>query len=142
MKGKQGKDTVFAKVIIRRVFAYKESGWCSFLAEDEDGNILRMKGTLANEPKPDMFYEVEMEAEPEDTKYGLQYKVRYAGPGLPETEAGIYEYLAAGNIKGIGKVTAKRLVKKFGKDTLDVIHNEPERLLEVSGISKKSWKRS
>lgn len=137
MKGKQGKDTVFAKVIIRRVFAYKESGWCSFLAEDEDGNILRMKGTLANEPKPDMFYEVEMEAEPEDTKYGLQYKVRYAGPGLPETEAGIYEYLAAGNIKGIGKITAKRLVKKFGKDTLDVIHNEPERLLEVSGISKK-----
>lgn len=137
MKGKQGKDTVHAKVMIRRVFAYKESGWCSLLAEDGDGNILRMKGTLAHEPKPDMFYEVEMEAEPEDTKYGLQYKIRYAEPGLPETEAGIYEYLAAGNIKGIGKVTAKKIVKRFGKDTLDVIHSEPQRLLEVSGISKK-----
>lgn len=137
MKGKQGKDTVHVKAVIRRVFAYKESGWCSFLAEDEDGNILRMKGTLAHEPKPDMMYEIEMDAKPDDTKYGLQYQVRYAEPGLPETEAGIYEYLAAGNIKGIGKVTAKKIVKRFGKDTLDVIHNEPQRLLDVSGISKK-----
>ena len=83
MKGKQGKDTVHVKAVIRRVFAYKESGWCSFLAEDADGNILRMKGTLAHEPKPDMMYEIEMEAKPEDTKYGLQYQVRYAEPGLP-----------------------------------------------------------
>lgn len=137
MKGKREKDTVHAKLIIRRVFAYKDDGWCSFLAEDKDGSILRLTGTLANEPKPDMIYEVEMEAEPEDTKYGLQYKVRYAEPGLPETEAGIYEYLSARNIKGIGKATAKKIVKKFGKDTLDMIHNDPQRLLEVSGISKK-----
>lgn len=137
MKGKREKETVHAKLIIRRVFAYKDSGWCSFLAEDRDGNILRLTGTLVNEPKPDMVYEVEMDAEPEETKYGPQYKAYYAEPGLPETEAGIFEYLSAGNIKGIGEATAKKLIRKFGKDTLDVIHNDPRRLLGVSGISEK-----
>lgn len=138
---KREKNTVRARLTIRRVFAYKDDGWCSFLAEDKDGGILRLTGTLVNEPKPDMVYEMEMDAEPEDTKYGLQYKVRYAEPGLPETEAGILEYLSAGNIKGIGEATAKKLIKKFGKDTLDVIHNSPQRLLEVSGISKKKLEK-
>lgn len=141
MKGKKEKDTVHAKLIIRRVFAYKDDGWCSFLAEGKDGDILRLTGTLANEPKPDMMYEVEMDAEPEDTKYGPQYKLRYAESGLPETEAGIYEYLSAGNIKGIGKATAKKIIKNFGKDILDVIHNDPQRLLEVSGISQRKLEK-
>jgi hypothetical protein len=67
MKGKEGKDTVHVKVMIRRVFAYKESGWSSFLDEDADGNIQRLKGTLANEPKTDMTYQIEMEAKATQT---------------------------------------------------------------------------
>ncbi len=125
-----------ATLMVRRVFAYKESGWCSFLAEDENGEVYRLTGNLASEPKPDTTYEVEAKEQPE-TKYGVQYKIIHAEVGLPKTEEGIYKYLASGNIKGIGEATAKKIVGKFGTETLDIIHNEPERLLEISGISKK-----
>lgn len=42
-----------------RVFARKESSWCSFLAKDEKGNTRRLVGTLTSEPRPGMAYEVE-----------------------------------------------------------------------------------
>ena len=132
-------DTARMVVTVKRVFAYKEDGWCSFLAENEEGNTCRLTGVLMDEPKPDMIYEIE--AEPKETKFGLQYQILTAEIGLPGTEAGILEYLSAGNIKGIGKVTAKKLVQKFGAETLNVIHNEPQRLLEVSGISTKKLER-
>ncbi|MCM1237696.1 MAG: ATP-dependent RecD-like DNA helicase, partial [Ruminococcus flavefaciens] len=139
-KNSKGMGTLKATVTVERVFAYKEdSGWCSFLAEDEDGETRRFVGTLATEPKPGMAYDVT--AEEKDTKYGIQYQITDAVQALPGTEAGILEYLAAGNIKGIGEVTARKLVGKFGAETLDVIHNEPERLLEVSGISKKKLEK-
>ena len=50
---------------------------------------------------------------------------------------GIQKYLGSGLIKGIGPVMAKRIVAKFGKDTLDIIENEIEKLAEVDGIGKK-----
>ncbi len=124
-----------AVVTVKRVFAYKESGWCSFLAEDEQGKTCHLTGMLMSEPKLETIFEVE--AEPKETKFGLQYQILRAETWLPGTRAGILEYLSAGNIKGIGKVTAKKLVQKFGTETLDVIHNDPQRLLEVSGISAK-----
>ncbi len=140
-KGTNVKDGILkATVIVRRVFAYKEDGWCSLLAEDDKGGVYRLTGNLASEPKPDMMYEIEAK-EQQDTKYGLQYKITHAEIGLPETETGIYEYLASGNIKGIGEATARRLVRQFGTKTLDIIHYEPERLLEVSGISKKKLEK-
>jgi exodeoxyribonuclease V alpha subunit len=65
---------------------------------------------------------------------------------VPATVHGIEKYLGSGLIKGIGPVMAKRIVKKFGKDTLDVIEKEVEKLSEVDGIGykridmiKKAW---
>lgn len=54
-----------------------------------------------------------------------------------ETLTGLEKYLGSGLIKGIGLVTAKRIVTHFGLSTLDVIETEIYRLIEVPGIGKK-----
>ena len=72
----------------------------------------------------------------QDPKYGRQFKVASYATVAPSTAAGIEKYLASGMIRGIGKVMAARLVKAFGKETLDVIEHHPERLREVEGIGR------
>ena len=68
--------------------------------------------------------------------YGEQLQVESCQQTMPTEESGIERYLASGIIKGIGKATAKRIVKKFGKDTFKVIGENPERLSEIKGISE------
>ena len=70
-------------------------------------------------------------------KFGEQFKAHTVQRLAPTTLAGIEKFLASGVIKGIGKAMAKRIVKKFGLDTLTVLEQEPQRLAEVSGIGKK-----
>lgn len=67
-------------------------------------------------------------------KHGLQFKVEVCEQILPATARGIERYLGSGLIKGIGPQLAKRIVKHFHKETLDVIEETPERLQEVDGI--------
>ncbi len=69
--------------------------------------------------------------------YGMQFKVQHSQASIPENVVSIEKYLASGAIKGIGKVTAGRIVKAFGEDTLRIIDEEPERLAQVKGISMK-----
>lgn len=69
--------------------------------------------------------------------FGRQFKVNYFEKKLPTTSAAIYKYLASGAIKGIGPVTAERIVERFGEDTLDVIENNPRWLCDIRGISPK-----
>ncbi|MGH7394604.1 MAG: SF1B family DNA helicase RecD2, partial [Candidatus Methylomirabilales bacterium] len=52
----------------------------------------------------------------------------------PATRVGIERYLGSGLIKGVGPVTARRLVERFGEETLQIIEESPERLREVSGV--------
>ncbi len=70
-------------------------------------------------------------------KHGRQFKVMNYQTVLPATVEGIRKYLGSGLIKGIGPVTAKRIVKHFGLDTLDIIEHHPHRLREVLGVGKK-----
>ncbi|MCP4198530.1 MAG: ATP-dependent RecD-like DNA helicase [Proteobacteria bacterium] len=70
-------------------------------------------------------------------QYGRQFKVEDYKTVLPATAVGIEKYLGSGLIKGIGPVTAKRIVRRFGAETLEVIDNEPERLSEALGVGKK-----
>ena len=69
--------------------------------------------------------------------YGRQFQVETFRPVLPATIAGLEKYLGSGLIKGVGPVTARRIVKQFGLDTLDVIEGDPERLGEVPGVGPK-----
>ncbi|MGM0601372.1 MAG: SF1B family DNA helicase RecD2 [Candidatus Rifleibacteriota bacterium] len=66
--------------------------------------------------------------------FGMQFQAFRYTLLKPATLKGIEKYLGSGMIKGIGPVTAKKLVSEFGIDTLDVIENEPEKLTECQGI--------
>ncbi len=71
-----------------------------------------------------------------DAKYGRQFSVEKFEETLPATVYGIEKYLGSGLVKGVGPKFAKRIVEKFGKDTLDVIEESPDELLKVPGIGK------
>ncbi|HTR52395.1 MAG TPA: ATP-dependent RecD-like DNA helicase, partial [Kofleriaceae bacterium] len=69
-----------------------------------------------------------------DRKWGRQFQVATCVPDTPKTVIGIEKFLGSKVFPGIGPALAKRLVEKFGRETLDVIANQPQRLTEVIGI--------
>lgn len=69
--------------------------------------------------------------------YGKQFKMETYNTVTPSTLYGIEKYLASGLIAGIGPSTAKKMVEKFGMDTLDIIQFYPDRLTEIEGIGSK-----
>lgn len=74
-------------------------------------------------------------------KYGKEFKSSMIEKKMPTDVDGIVEYLSSGYIKGIGLATARAIVAAFGKDTFDVIDNNPEKLLDVKGVGKKTLER-
>ncbi|MEE8142799.1 MAG: ATP-dependent RecD-like DNA helicase, partial [Planctomycetota bacterium] len=67
-------------------------------------------------------------------RYGEQFHVESYIPIEPATLAGLEKFLASGLIAGMGPVMAKRLVQRFGLQTLKIIETQGDRLLEVEGI--------
>ena len=76
----------------------------------------------------------------EHKDYGRQFKVDTFEKLMPETLGALEKYLANGNIKGIGEATAKKIIKKFGQDTINVFKFEPEKLAQIKGISETKAK--
>ena len=74
-------------------------------------------------------------------KWVNQFEVNSFMPVTPSSLEGIYVYLSSGMIHGIGEKMAKRIIDKFGVDTLEVIQNSPEKLQEVEGIGSKKVKQ-
>lgn len=72
----------------------------------------------------------------QDSKYGIQFSASRWEEVLPVTVVGIENYLSSGLIRGIGPVTAKRIVETFGMKTLEIIEADPKELLKVPGIGK------
>ncbi|MCX5013852.1 MULTISPECIES: ATP-dependent RecD-like DNA helicase [unclassified Streptomyces] len=89
----------------------------------QPGESLRMEGRWGSHPQ-----------------YGRQFTVENYKTVLPATIQGIRRYLGSGLIKGIGPKIADRIVEHFGTDTLDVIEDEPKRLIEVPGLGPKRTK--
>ncbi|GAA2397228.1 ATP-dependent RecD-like DNA helicase [Streptomyces glaucosporus] len=87
------------------------------------GESLRMEGRWGSHPQ-----------------YGRQFHVENYTTVLPATVQGIRRYLGSGLIKGIGPKIAERIVDHFGLETLEVIENAPERLIEVPGLGPKRTK--
>ena len=69
--------------------------------------------------------------------YGTQFKVVSFEEKAPEDQEAIERYLGSGAIKGIGLAMAVRIVRRFKEDTFRIIEEEPERLVEVKGISER-----
>lgn len=72
----------------------------------------------------------------EHKDYGRQFKVDTFEKIMPETLSALEKYLGNGNVKGIGEVTARKIIRKFGDDTINIFKFEPERLAEIKGITK------
>src|ERR687886_3136302 len=88
------------------------------------GESLRMEGRWGSHPQ-----------------YGKQFLVENYTTVLPATVQGIRRYLGSGLVKGIGPVFADRITQHFGLDTLRIIEEEPERLIEVPGLGPKRTKK-
>jgi exodeoxyribonuclease V alpha subunit len=93
------------------------------------GEIISMKGEWGNHPI-----------------YGEQFKIAHCQSTVPATVHGIEKYLGSGLVKGIGPVMAKRIVRRFKEETLNVIELDIERLAAIDGIGvkriamiKKAW---
>ncbi|KPU26439.1 ATPase AAA [Caloranaerobacter sp. TR13] len=71
------------------------------------------------------------------SNYGQQFKVDTYQAVVPASLNGIEKYLASGLIPGIGPKTAKKIVEKFGLNSIDILQYNPDRLIEVEGIGKK-----
>ncbi|MGI6028846.1 MAG: ATP-dependent RecD-like DNA helicase [Candidatus Heteroscillospira sp.] len=72
-----------------------------------------------------------------DAKYGLQFVMESYEEIIDPGKNGIVAYLSSGLIRGIGKKLAERIYNTFGDDTLAILDNDPDRILEVPGISGK-----
>ncbi len=70
-------------------------------------------------------------------EFGKQFAFDSFDKSLPDDVDGIFKYLSSGTIKGIGPVTALKIVNRFGADSFDVIEHRPEWLADISGITRK-----
>ena len=70
-------------------------------------------------------------------EFGKQFAFDSFEKKLPEGVDGIYKYLSSRSVKGVGPVTALKIVNKFGEDSFDVIENHPEWLADIQGITLK-----
>ncbi len=128
----EGQDITLDGTVERIVFQNDENGWtvARFIAGGTQlmtvvGNLLGISEGLPLKLRGQWI---------DDKKFGRQFKVSEYHTSTPATLVGIEKYLATAGIQGIGGEMAKRLVTKFGMETLDVIQNAPHRLTEVIGI--------
>lgn len=75
------------------------------------------------------------------SRYGKQFRCQSCFPVPPRTRRGMIAYLSSGLIRGIGPKMAERIVDKFGEKSFEVISEDPDRLLEVSGIAEVKKKQ-
>jgi len=73
----------------------------------------------------------------DNPRFGRQFRVEQFEELVPATERGLVGYLASGFVPGVGPGMAKRIVERFGTETVEVIMQRPERLSEVAGLGKK-----
>jgi len=123
-------------VVERITYANEENGFCVIKIKSRGfSDLITVVGNLANinvgstlRLKGDWKF---------DSKYGKQFNAIDYRETVPATIAGIEKYLGSGLIKGIGPVYARRIVKHFKEDTLRVIEEEADFLIDVEGIGQK-----
>ncbi|MFQ6037421.1 MAG: ATP-dependent RecD-like DNA helicase [Candidatus Aminicenantales bacterium] len=134
----------FEGTIERIVFYSPETGYtvCQFSLPDgqritivgefpplSPGELLRVKGNWERNPR-----------------FGKQFRVESFLPVLPSSVRGIEKFLSSGLVRGVGPALARRIVRKFGPKTIDILSCNPDKLKDVEGIGpvklrdiKTSW---
>jgi len=131
---------VLEGVLERITYANEENGYTVARVDTGRGagDLLTVVGSLLGaQPGESLRMEGRWGSHPQ---FGRQFTVENYTTILPATIQGIRRYLGSGLIKGIGPVMADRITTHFGVDTLDIIEQEPERLVEVPGLGPKRTK--
>ncbi|MEU5159591.1 ATP-dependent RecD-like DNA helicase [Streptomyces sp. NPDC020875] len=129
--------SVLEGVLERITYANEENGYTVARVDTGrgSGDLLTVVGSLLGaQPGESLRMEGRWGSHPQ---YGKQFTVENYTTVLPATIQGIRRYLGSGLIKGIGPRIAERIVDHFGTETLDVIEQEPARLVEVPGLGPK-----
>lgn len=118
------------------IYRNQENGW-SVMKVSVKGydNPVVLTGTLLDVPVGSVLLAVGDWRV--DAKYGRQFAVQSWTEEMPATLYGIEKYLGSGLVKGIGPAYARSIVRRFGLDTISVIENDIERLLEVPRLGRK-----
>ncbi|WP_406268124.1 ATP-dependent RecD-like DNA helicase [Streptomyces sp. NBC_00191] len=131
---------VLEGVLERITYANEENGYTVARVDTgrDGGDLLTVVGSLLGaQPGESLRMEGRWGSHPQ---YGKQFTVENYTTVLPATIQGIRRYLGSGLIKGIGPKIAERIVDHFGVDTLDIIEQEPKKLIEVPGLGPKRTK--
>ena len=116
------------------VYRNEENGYTVFHLENDDGEVTCV-GNFNFISEGEML---ELDGEyVNHSVYGTQLKVSSHVVKEPEDLVSIERYLGSGAVKGVGAALAGRIVKKFKEDTFRIIEEEPERLVEIKGISER-----
>ncbi|KAK1179327.1 ATP-dependent RecD-like DNA helicase [Streptomyces sp. NBS 14/10] len=135
------KLAVVEGVLERITYANEENGYTVARVDTGrgSGDLLTVVGSLLGaQPGESLRMEGRWGSHPQ---YGKQFTVENYTTVLPATVQGIRRYLGSGLIKGIGPVFADRITEHFGLDTLQIIEEEPKRLIEVPGLGPKRTKK-
>lgn len=120
---------------IEKIIYRNEENNYTVLEITEDGESLTLTGVMQNVSAGEYIEAAGTLVD--HPLYGTQLQVDSYELKAPEDKAAILKYLSSGAIKGVGEALAARIVKKFGKDTMRILEDEPERLAEVKGISER-----
>ncbi len=116
------------------IYRKEENGYTVFVLSMKDDDITCVGHLPDIDQGEDLLVIGE---EVEHTIYGSQVKVTSCRRIMPGDVQGMERYLGSGAIKGVGPALAKRIVRTFGEDTFRIIEEEPERLVEIKGISER-----
>jgi len=122
--------------VVRTVFTSDESGFTVVrCAGDEIGSLTAVGPLLGVRPGDRLRLSGRWTRHP---KFGRQLEVETFVEIHPSTLTGIQRFLGSGRIRGIGPKTAERIVEQFGIESLDILDRDPDRLLEVRGVGRKT----
>ena len=139
----------------KKLFENPSNGYCVALFQTEDTSVppearkkekcstskITFTGFGYRIPATDAI-QLELEGKwKRSTKYGIQFAIEQCAEIVPPTIEGIVGYLSSGLIRGVSKITARKITDKFGLRSLEVIEKEPMRLKEICGLSDKKIER-
>lgn len=127
-------------VIEHITYQNQENGWSVMKVKVKGyDNLVTLTGSLLDVPVGSvLLVDGDWRVDP---KYGQQFVAQSLTEVMPATLYGIEKYLGSGLVKGIGPAYAKAIVSRFGLETIDVIENDIERLLEVPRLGRKRMEK-
>ncbi len=135
-------DVKIVGVVEKIFFSQEENFFCIASMRPTSKGVGSASITIAGTmPALQCGETVEVEGQWRNSPYGRQIKVSKFSSRLPSEVYGIEKFLGSGLVDGIGATYAKKIVEKFGVDTLNIIDTESARLTEVRGIGKERAKR-